>query len=303
MRKVAILMSTYNGEKYIREQLNSLFKQENVDISIWVRDDGSKDSTCDILEEFASLGKLQWYTGDNLRTAKSFMDLVKHVDGYDYYAFCDQDDVWNPEKLDRALSIIMEQENIKEDIPVFYNSDYQLVDSNLKHLPESYHKSNTTYNAAILSSCATGCTVVFNKILRDYLIEYEPKYQAMHDSWACRVCLAVGGKVIFDENYKSLLYRQHESNVLGDHRDIKTRVKLIVNRIVSKECAASRQAQELLLGYGKYMTDENLEITKTVANYRKSLYARMKLLFSRKIITPYSQFNRGIKVAILLGYF
>ena len=303
MKKIAILMSTYNGEKYLRQQLNSLFAQDQEGISVWVRDDGSTDSTHDILEEFSSKGKLHWYTGENIRSAKSFMDLVNHVDGYDYYAFCDQDDVWKPEKIKRAITLISKEEKQHPNLPVFYNSDYQLVDADMNPLPESHHKSNTTYNAAILSSCATGCTVVFNKSLRKYLVAYTPAYQAMHDSWACRVCLAVGGIVLFDEDYKSLFYRQHGANVLGDHRSLKMRVKLIYNRIISQECSASRQAQELLVGYADSMSDENLEITKMVANYKTSFSARMKLLFSRKVTTPYAQFNRGIKVAIMFGYF
>lgn len=303
MEKVAVLMSTYNGEKFIRDQIDSVLSQRDVEVVLWVRDDGSRDGTCDVLEEYSSKGKLHWYTGENLHSAKSFMNLVNKINGYDYYAFCDQDDVWKQNKLKRAIEFIKKEEIINPNSPVFYNSDYQLVDAEMNLLPESYHKSNTTYNAAILSSCATGCTVVFNNALRNYLIMFSPEYQAMHDSWACRVCLAVGGKVIFDEEYKSLYYRQHGANVLGDHRNIRTRVKLIVKRIVSQECAASRQAQELLKGYSSFMTKKNIEITKSVAFYKDSLRNRFSLLFSKEITTPYSKFNRGIKVAILLGYF
>ena len=300
MYSVNVLMSTYNGQQYLREQIDSLLMQKGVKVQIIVRDDGSTDDTKKILDEYQSKGQLTWYTGENLRTAKSFMDIVRKVSDAPYYAFCDQDDVWKPEKLKRAIEKIREIE--KDDLPVLYNSDYQLVDAQLNPLPESNHKSTTTFNAAILSSCTTGCTVVFNKALQKYLSEYTPKYQAMHDSWACRVCLAVGGKVIFDENYKSLLYRQHGNNVLGDHRTLGTRLKLIFKRISTKECSASRQAQEILDGYRQYMSEENIQIAEKVANYRKSIRNRFSLLFSKKIITPYRKYNRGIKVAILLGY-
>ena len=93
-KKVLILLSTYNGERYIKEQIESLLKQENVKVSILVRDDGSTDGTINILNEYQKQGKLKWYTGENLKPAKSFMNLVENAPEYEYYAFCDQDDVW-----------------------------------------------------------------------------------------------------------------------------------------------------------------------------------------------------------------
>ena len=99
MNKVLILMSVYNGEKYLVEQIESLIHQERVDVSILVRDDGSSDGTIDILENYKTKGILDFYTGENLRPARSFMHLLFNAPDCDYYAFCDQDDVWLPEKL------------------------------------------------------------------------------------------------------------------------------------------------------------------------------------------------------------
>ena len=108
--KLAVLMSTYNGSKYLRQQLESILNQVcDCEIDIWVRDDGSSDDTLKILREYAAFGRLRWYTGENLKPARSFLDLVKHCPGYDYYAFSDQDDVWYPNKLRDGIDRIKNQ--------------------------------------------------------------------------------------------------------------------------------------------------------------------------------------------------
>ena len=77
MKKVLVLLSTYNGEKYLKEQIDSVLAQKNTDVSILVRDDGSTDKTLEILEKYKKDGKLEWYTGKNLKPAKSFLNLVR----------------------------------------------------------------------------------------------------------------------------------------------------------------------------------------------------------------------------------
>ena len=102
-------MSTYNGAKWLREQLDSVLSQEGVDISILVRDDGSTDETVSILEEYAKVHhNVRFYAGPNKDVMGSFNDLmaIEAVDHYEYVAFCDQDDVWLPLKLDRSISFL-----------------------------------------------------------------------------------------------------------------------------------------------------------------------------------------------------
>ena len=119
--RVLILMSTYNAEKYLVEQIKSLREQRNVCVSILCRDDGSTDNTIHILK---SLG-IDYYTGGNLGPARSFMDLVeKCSETYEYYAFCDQDDYWYPDKLKTAIEYI---DNEKES-PVLYYSAVNVTD-------------------------------------------------------------------------------------------------------------------------------------------------------------------------------
>ena len=110
-------MSTYNGECFLREQIESLLKQNNEDITILVRDDGSSDKTVGILEEYEKSGQLQAYSGRNLKPARSFMELIDkaHIEEYDYYAFSDQDDIWLPDKVHVAVQAIQ-----KYDVPAMY---------------------------------------------------------------------------------------------------------------------------------------------------------------------------------------
>ena len=119
---ITVLMSTYNGEKYLREQIESILNQKNVRVQILVRDDGSTDHTHIILDEYQKNGKLNWYTGMNLKSSKSFMNLVTKAPETEYYAFCDQDDVWNNDKLYRAVNKLKSMGNMN--IPRLYSCNY-----------------------------------------------------------------------------------------------------------------------------------------------------------------------------------
>ena len=114
MKSIQVLLSTYNGARYLREQLDSLLSQENVDIKILVRDDGSTDDTIKILNEYQNRGLLAWYTGPNMRPAKSFLNLLIQSPESEVYAFCDQDDVWKPEKMYMA---VCQLKTVSTDIP------------------------------------------------------------------------------------------------------------------------------------------------------------------------------------------
>src|ERR1035437_8737190 len=127
---VTILLSTYNGEKYLNQLFESLFKQIDVEMSVLVRDDSSSDSTKEILRKYEEEGKLSWYTGENLRSAGSFMDLLFHAPDSEYYAFCDQDDVWEADKLYSAIKMLKQT----QDKPSLYFSQTKLVDKDLNSI-------------------------------------------------------------------------------------------------------------------------------------------------------------------------
>lgn len=299
MEKVLTLLSTYNGEKYLKEQIESLLAQKGVEIEILIRDDGSKDSTIELLREYSKQNVLSWYSGNNLKSAKSFMNLVMHASGADYYAFCDQDDIWSDNKLNLAVEKLKDRNN---SIPQLYASNYQLVDSQLYDLPDNGHVTTTSFGGALIASNCTGCTVVFNRKLLDVLQMHVPDTIIMHDDWAHKVCLAVGGEVTYDER-KTLKYRQHENNVDGGIRTFKQRIRDVIRRYKGQDCIRSWQLKEILETYRFMMPNDNIRITEKICNYKVSINSRINVLCSKEINTPYVNLNRRFRLAILLGYY
>ncbi len=301
MRSVAVLMSTYNGEKYIDEQIQSLLTQKNVKLSILVRDDGSTDSTKDILTKYEGDGILTWYAGRNLKPAYSFLDLINKAPESEYYAFCDQDDVWNDDKLERAVKAL--ESYGKAEIPRLYCANYQLVDAEMNNLPDNGHVSTTTFGAALVSSCCTGCTVVFNRALLEILRMGTPEVIVMHDDWAHKVCLAVGGTVYYDPA-KVLKYRQHGNNVDGGIHSPLKKIEGVLKRIRSNECIRSRQILELVKIYKKIMPNKNIQLAYEVGKYTEySILKRLQIINDKRIKTPYKKLNSGYKLAVLFKYF
>ncbi|MEE0861728.1 MAG: glycosyltransferase [Lachnospiraceae bacterium] len=273
MNKVCVLMSTYNGEKFLKEQIESLINQRDIEIDVFVRDDGSRDLTQEILDSYKTKG-VKWYKGKNLGAAMSFMELMFKAPEADYYAFCDQDDVWKNNKLAEAVRCIEASCSDKQ-TPVMYFSNVEVVNERLELIQTSdIDKSYNNLKKVLLSNNAIGCTIVFNSALMHKVRMYEPQYVYMHDWWVYSLCLCLGGKVVFDSK-AYIMYRQHGSNCLG----YSSRKKNIFKAIFSKsECIASRQAKELLNGYQHLVQTEEKAILETVALYRKKWKLKWRLL-------------------------
>lgn len=299
MEKVFILMSTYNGEKYLREQLDSLLGQCGVDIGILVRDDGSTDGTLEILDEYQNKGLLTWYTGENLKPAKSFMDLVFHAPKCKYYAFCDQDDFWEKDKIYIALEWLKQQ---PQNIPALYYGCPRLVDQNLNKIenPPTTSQRMLTYGASIINSNATGCTMVFNEKLLNKVQEKRPDYIAMHDGWFHKVCLISGGTLFFDEDVH-VLYRQHENNVIGIENSTLRKLKKHLKSLKNKDCVRSRTIDSLFACYGEQMCAYDYELSKEVAEYKKNIISKIRLLTDRRIKTVYRNRNILFKIAVVFN--
>jgi len=304
MKKVNVLLSTYNGERFLDEQFESLAGQQGVDLDILVRDDGSSDSTKQILDKWQNKGllKLKWYAGKNLGPARSFLDLMQNAADADYYAFCDQDDVWDSIKLQKAAEKldVADPEGL-----VLYFSRAQLVDADLQQI---YSKKNQTGGAyglgqAIVKNNATGCTMVFNKNLLEYINSYVPQYLVIHDWWLYLVCLALGGEVIYDKN-SYIKYRQHDSNVVNGSRTTwKNYCSRQLHAFFNKEQQHKKITHDLLKGYGSIMPSGNRAILRKVINYQDSLADRFSLLFSKDFRTGSKKYDLLFAAAVLFGVF
>lgn len=297
--KVVVLMSTYNGERYLKEQLDSLLAQEKVHVEILVRDDGSKDNTTKILDQYQNLGKLRWYQGENLKPAMSFMDLLKKAPEADYYAFCDQDDYWLKDKLHIAVDSL---ENIQNDRPKLYYGRPRLVDSNLQSIenPQKTLDHMDTVESSIINILCTGCTVVFNRNLLQKLNSKNPSYVYMHDAWVHQVCLITGGTIYFDQDVH-ILYRQHGNNVIGISTSYKKVVLRKIKSLIQKDCCRSRLMKSLLDCYADEMTPECKMIFEEAAYYRHSLKNKMKLFFDFRICSGYVIRDLLFRAAVLLN--
>lgn len=209
MEKVQVLLSTYQGEQFLEEQMESLLGQTWKNLEILVRDDGSKDNTQKILEHYSEkYDNIRYYPGKNVGVAKSFFELLKKSDA-EYVAFCDQDDVWLENKIEAAVDRLK-----KEKGPALYCSNKILVDRNLCPMK----KQNQTqlrpgFGNAVVECICTGCTAVLNRELADILSARLPEHAILHDWWTYLAASYVGS-VIFDR-HAYILYRQHGQNVVG----------------------------------------------------------------------------------------
>lgn len=222
MEKVIVLLSTYNGERYIAEQLQSLVAQKDVSSEILVRDDGSKDSTTRILDEWQEKGLLSWYNSVNLGPGKSFIDLLQNAAPGNYYAFCDQDDVWMPEKLRLTMDKMKCVELANPGKPVIIHTDMHVVDENLKIIHDSFWRSSglrpdvlRTFPYLCTCNSVNGCTIVMNSAARELILEKYVEHDVIIHDVISALTVAYYGGIIDYVDAPTVLYRQHSANVVG----------------------------------------------------------------------------------------
>lgn len=221
-KKVSLLLATYNSERYLREQLDSLCNQSFSDWNLYIRDDGSTDNTLQIIEAYSQNDSRFSLLKDglkNLGAAMSFMELLKNVES-DYYFFCDHDDVWLTDKLMISLQKLQQEEAVNKDKALIVHSDLYVVDQNLQVVNNSFWKSSgikpsilKNKNFVQVFNFVTGCTMGFNKKARDISLDF-PENIPMHDWWITINVLRNGGQVI-DIKEPLIYYRQHMSNEVG----------------------------------------------------------------------------------------
>ena len=302
MKRVAILLSTYNGSRFLREQLDSLLKQEGVDICIYARDDGSSDGTQEILEEYRKRGVLEWYQGMNLKPALSFKELMKKAPAADYYAFCDQDDYWLPEKLIRAITKL---EGRNESEPCLYCGKPNPVNERLEPIQKGTKRQAIhadSFAARLVVRNAIGCTMVFNRKLLDEVNKSDPNYLEMHDIWTYEVCNVLDGYIYYDDSVP-ILYRQHANNTVGANIHFGKRWINRIKRFCKKDCQKSMTTRELYQIYQSTLNQEKRTDMELLLNYRRSLYGRLRVIKSDRYRTDSARMNRNFKIAIFLRIF
>lgn len=284
MPKIFILLSTYNGEKYLKEQIESILNQDEVEVSLVIRDDGSTDDTIKIINSFNS-EKIKLIAGQNVGWKKSFFSLLRiiGVDAKAFYAFADQDDIWMPDKMISAVRMIADTE-----IPTAYHSNVSIVDENGTFLANRFtdtFEPNTKLPYAFFDSLALGCTMVFNSELLAVAKKHIPEVDTQHDAYVFALGYLLG-QVVYDRN-PHIKYRRHGSATSGFSKISNSGQPSILARYKKykkgPKNSFSIRAQEILRGYKDEVREDDVKIIKVVANYRGNWYDKFLLLCSPKL--------------------
>lgn len=293
-----VLMGTYNGEKYLSEQINSILNQKDVKIYLKIADDRSTDNTVQILKNYKSIySNFEFYINDvNKNFTYNFIDLLfsEKESKYDYYAFADQDDYWNENKIINAIKKI-ESSNKKNNRGCLYFSNQNVVDSSLNFIKKTYAKYPTVNNKYIYlcENIATGCTFVFDQKFKNHFCSYYPNNIYLHDNYMFLVSIFSANYIYDHEAY--IDYRQHSNNQIGVKKDHTSIIRKFKNFKKLKN-NQSILVQQLIKGFYDYINDNDKKQLFIIANYRLKITCKLKLLFSFKIRPKTNFLNHKIKI-------
>lgn len=274
--KVQVLLSTYNGTAYLREQMDSLLRQDYPNLYVLVRDDGSTDGTQALLEEYAASHQVRVVLGQNKGVVGSFFDLLSHVDGdTEYVAFCDQDDVWLPGKVSRAVSRL--QQEVPADIPGLYCGQYTVVDRDLTVIGSSpVAVRGPSFANALVQNIAPGCSMVLNRPAWQLLVRYPPGPAVpVHDWWTYLVVSALGQVVYDTESF--LLYRQHGGNAIGEATGLIHKWSRRLRRFLTQpNPVITEQAREFQRLYGHLLSPERAAVLNEFLHHGTGIWDRLR---------------------------
>jgi len=297
---ICVLMSLYNGARYLAEQIESIAAQKNVSVFLLGRDDGSSDTSARIFEETCRKLNVpsRLLTGKNLGPAQSFLDLVyQAARDFDYYSFADQDDVWLDNKLERAAQALAKS-NGK---PGLYVCRQYITDANLNIKGLSRIPDKVGFGNALVQNIALGAATVFNlEALK--LLQSIPRPQnfLMHDWWIYLV-LSSTAEITYDP-CPCIYYRQHGRNVVGaDTRFFDVLKRRYVNHIVNRSMVCSQQINELLRVAGSYITSGDYKLAQDLVSAKSSISARIGLSLSRSLWRQGFVDDAIWRILILLG--
>ncbi len=223
---VAILLTTYNGARFLDEQLSSIAQQTHRQWTLYISDDGSSDSTLAIIKRFQQrLGsdRVRLFQGPRTGFAQNFLSLVRNPEiEADFFSFCDQDDVWFPDKLQRAITRIPRAD---EERPAVYCSRTRLIDEAGNIIGHSPLFARTpSFHNALVQSLAGANTMMLNKAARALLARVPSTAPVVSHDWLCYLLVSgCGGRVFYDAE-PSLDYRQHRGNLMGRNNSLRGRL-------------------------------------------------------------------------------
>lgn len=300
---VAILLATYNGEAYLRDQLESISRQSFLDWGLYCSDDGSSDRTKNLIDEFSAAHPekiVRFFYGPCKGFAQNFLSLLcnKSVNAQ-YYAYADQDDVWKSDKLLNATQWLSQ---IPPYIPALYCTRTEYVDEGLKHIGFSLpYKRPSIFKNALVQNIASGNTMVFNQAARKLIQAAGPHADIpLHDWWTYILVTGAGGKVFFD-HVPSVLYRQHEANLWGMNAGWAARFARIEKLFQGRFKSWNERHIHEIEKSREFFTAENLVTVDLFAKCRlsKNIFSRIFYLFRSGVYRQTLISNIGLIVATL----
>lgn len=306
MEKVAILLSTYNGERYLPDQLDSILNQRGIETLIFIRDDGSNDGTKDVLLRYKryynnNIVLIENDENENIGVAKSFFFLLRYVfinyPEIEYFSFADQDDVWFEDKVIRALTKVKEQ----GDKQVLYFSKKRIVDEQLSYLKRDIINWHEDFWSFFDRSNASGCTMLLNKKLVSLLMQadLEEVSECLHDAFILRVAICVNAKIVYDDS-ETMLYRQHGNNVVGtlDYSLLYYLRRGAIKLFSRRKHYLKRIAERIIDNYGESICMEYMDVLKLVIEYDSG--TRNKIKLSKRYLNNQRSINDKIRFMVMI---
>jgi len=295
---VEVLLSTHNGEQYIAMQLASILSQSRVDLRVLIRDDGSTDRTAEeVLAIAGGDSRLRLEKGPQLGWGSSFMTLLASSGDAHWFAFSDQDDVWLPDKLARAVAHL----EPLDDGPAVYGSAMLSVDDEFRPLFETVPPRRVSFENALVQNVLPGCTMVLNRAARALCLRRMPRH-VVHDWWLYLV-IAAFGTVIFDEAI-TVLHRVHRNNAtalpLWRHwpRRVSTHFKLPAHR---RPSAFVREFHEI---YGDLLDGERRRTVENLLSlHEQSWLSRARYAFQGPLFRQSATDNAILRLLLTFGRF
>lgn len=295
---VNILISTYNGEQYIKQQLDSIMNQTFQDFHIYIRDDGSTDATPEIIRKYMRDGEIEnrisLCTEENIGFSASFFRLLQWADTGDYWAFCDQDDIWYPDKLTKAV-VWMEKNDPQ--IPLLYHNAFELGNFDLSEItPYTPGEFYYQFYNSITSNLFFGFAITINRTLYEMLIQANPQEIKYHD-WFAAMITAAFGKYHLSEQVEAV-HRQHKDNAspLFFLKKIPHGIRLLKGDLFYR-----RNAKEFERLYGERLSDRDRKILNWFTQDGYSLRLACKKAFYPHRWNPQIPVEIVLRMLMLIG--
>lgn len=299
--KVNILLSTFNGEAYLCEQLDSILAQTHPSITVTARDDGSTDDSGKILRDYAGKNNaVRVISGCRIGVPGSFFELLRLADkDAQFFGFADQDDVWHHEKVERAVELLCMENGDK---PLLYFARVEYVDAQLRHLGYSRLPKVIGFHNALVENIAPGCTAVINRNAMELLALGCPSRTRVHDHWL--YLLAAGfGRIVYDP-VPRIKYRQHPENLVGGSA---ITLKILSARTARFFRLGSRflgyfdQAAEFHRIYGDLLASHERELLQDFLKSKDSVRSRFRYALRMRVRRQSALDNAVLRLLIMLG--